>query len=81
LWPGYAHAECHTWNCGACENALPKDAATSLLIDNTISNADADTTVASVKLHLHRQPSIMVDAFVEGNDNAFGQKKNLVSVT
>jgi hypothetical protein len=32
------------------ENALPKGAATSVLIDITSSNADADTTVASFKL-------------------------------
>ena len=35
---------------GACENALPKDAATIVLIDITSSNADADTTVVSFKL-------------------------------
>jgi hypothetical protein len=35
---------------GACENALPKEAATIVLIDTTSSNADADTTVASFKL-------------------------------
>jgi hypothetical protein len=31
---------------GACENALPKGAATIVLIDITSSNANADTTVA-----------------------------------
>ena len=34
---------------GACENALPKGARI-VLIDITSSNADADTTVASVML-------------------------------